>query len=133
MLKYFKYNYTLVNNMSSMAELTLPKRKGYKRTVTISPDKKLWNEFKSLINRQYGLKMQSAVIDMLVDFFNKNATYDYPIEFFNGLIVKVTLSVDIEIWSAFSDRVVRLFSKKKIKSTVISTLIKQYIADHKDV
>lgn len=114
----------------SLAELTLPERGKYKCTVTISPHQEHWKEFEKLVKKQYGNKKLSWVVDMLIKYFVENANYDFPLNFDDYPITKITLSVDTNIWDQFSDKVLRLFSKKKIKSSIISTLIKQYLDDH---
>lgn len=114
----------------SLAELTLPETDAPRRTVTISPNEESWNTFTELVEEQYGKKMQSAVIDMLVDWFNRNADYNFPVDYDRKPITKVTLSVDSDLWDEFDTKMLRLFSKKKIKSAVISSLVKTYIKDH---
>ena len=114
----------------SFAELSEAPNSGNKKTVTILPSTAHYDQFEALVEKQWGNRKQSHVISNLVHWFNQNANLEFKfIENYTDKR-KVTLSIDRDLWETFSDKVMRLFSKDKIKSAIISSLVHRYVQDH---
>lgn len=112
--------------------MSLPNRAAVNKTVTIAANEKLYEKFRYTVEKIYGFKKESRVIEMLVKDFIETAGYSFKIDFSEQKIVKRTLSIGHELWEDFSVKLDQLFGKKKIKSLVIDRLIDTFVQDKMD-